>query len=244
MQADQGVFRYALDTICEAKTQRQLNRLLFELRDHYQLANIVYHAARIEGLSRKNPILLLTYDPQWIQEYTTRDLFEIDPVVVEGRQSRLPLDWNDVDRNTSQARKFFKQADSFGVGRQGYTMPIRTQEGDVALFTFTSNVKDEEWKIFRAKRKGELLFIGQYFHEKAIEIGGYRNALERPRLTPQELKCLQYLVYGHTPKAIARITDLSIATVRLHLNNARLKLSAATQHEAVATAVKLQLVKL
>lgn len=243
MEVDPAVFRYALDTIIGAKTQRQLNKLLFELRDHYQLANIVYHAARIEGVVRKNPILLLTYDPQWIQEYTKRNLFEIDPVVIEGRQSSLPLDWNDVDRDTAQARKFFKQADSFGVGRQGYTMPIRTHEGDTALFTFTANVKDEEWKTFRAKRKAELLFIGQYFHEKAVEIGGYRNAPEQPYLTPQELKCLQYLVDGHTPKDIARITDLSIATVRLHLNNARLKLSAATQHEAAATAMRLRLVR-
>lgn len=244
MNIDNYAFTYALNTIKSANSQRQLGNLLFELRDLYQIDNVVYHAAHIDGSKVKNPILLLTYDHQWVQEYTRKNLFEIDPVVVSGRQANLPLDWSEVDRETSRARQFFKEADSYGVGRQGYTMPIRTHPDDTVLFTFTSNVKDDEWRAFRAKRKAELLFIGQQFHEKIVSLSGLRQAAERPDLTPQELRCIQYLVLGLSPKSIARNLDLSLRTVRLHLKHARIKLAASTLHEAAAQAVRLRVVKL
>src|SRR5690606_24957338 len=109
-----------------------------------------------------------------------------------------------------RARKFFKEADSYGVGRQGYTMPIRTHSGDTVLFTFTSNVKDDDWKAFLSRRNAELLFIGQQFHEKIVALTGIRQAHELPKLTPQELRCMQYLVTGLAPKDIARNLDLSL----------------------------------
>ncbi len=242
MEVDPEVFQFALDTIEAAKSPQQMGRLLFDLRELYHVENIIYHATRIEGSGHKHPLLFLTYDPQWVREYTTKDYFDIDPVVVSGRQANLPLDWNNVDRETPGVRKFFKKADSYGVGRQGYTIPIRPHPGDTVLFTFTSNSNDDDWQAFRSRRKAEFMFIGLHFHEKIVALTDIHRAL--PKLTPQQLRCMQYLVTGVKPKEIAHNLNLSLSTIRLHLNNARIKLTSANLNEAAAQAVQLGLVKL
>ncbi len=244
MQIDPEVFSYVLDKISTARSQREIAYLLFEMRDLYRLENIVYLAAHIEGSFRKNPILMLTYEHQWVQEYTSRNYFRIDPTVVSGRQSNLPLDWKDVDREPYHVCQFFKKADSYGVGRQGYTIPIRTHPSETVLFTFTSNVKNDEWEEFRTRRKAELLFIGQQLHEKIVNLRGMRASVDTPGLTPRELHCLHYLVAGSSAKDIARSLGLSPRTVRFHFDNVRAKLSATTLSEAAARAIKLEIVKL
>jgi DNA-binding CsgD family transcriptional regulator len=244
MQFNTSLFQQSLERIANAADEPQMADLLFDLKKDYGVANLVYHATHIAGRADKHPFLMLTYDRQWVSEYTTRDYFEIDPVVVSGRIANLPLDWNQLDHKTSRAHKFFKEAESYGVGRQGYTMPIHTLEGDTALFTFTANAKEEDWAEFKAKRQAELLFIAQQFHEKMVALSGIRNIPGQPKLSPQELRCLQHLVLGLPPKEIARRFELSLRTVRLHLNNVRRKLSSGTLHEAAANAIKLGLVKL
>ena len=49
----------------------------------YHLANIAYHALYIPGAKVFNPILVLTYDPNWIERYKSNDYFKIDPVVAQ-----------------------------------------------------------------------------------------------------------------------------------------------------------------
>jgi len=39
----------------------------------YHLANIAYHACYIPGAKAFNPILVLTYDPSWIERYKSND---------------------------------------------------------------------------------------------------------------------------------------------------------------------------
>ena len=83
---------------------------------------------------------VLTYDPGWIARYKDNDYFKIDPVVICGTKSFLPLDWSHLDRESAVARGFFAEADRFDVGRQGITLPVRGAGGERALFTITANM--------------------------------------------------------------------------------------------------------
>ena len=61
-------------------------------------------------------------------------------------------------------------------------------------------------------------------------------------LTPRELACLGELARGLRQDAIASALGITVATVELHLTNARRKLGAHTSTQAVAIAITRGLV--
>jgi hypothetical protein len=63
-----------------------------------------------------------------------QDYFRIDPVVIAGRNRFLPIDWLTVEHDKPEARHLFAEAESYGVGRHGITLPIRGPAGERALF--------------------------------------------------------------------------------------------------------------
>ena len=58
----------------------------------------------------------------------------------------------------------------------------------------------------------------------------------RALLTPRELEVLAAIADGHTNKAIARRLDISLHTVKFHIESIFRKLGARTRTEAVAKA--------
>ncbi len=138
-------FEATLEQISQAATLDDLSSLMSELRGAYGLAHIVYHAVHLPAVQKPNPILLLTYDSEWVKRYTERDYFRIDPVVRHGRSGFLPLDWSEVDHESLEARRFFREAERYDVGRNGMTLPIRGPGGERALVTLTSNAATTEW---------------------------------------------------------------------------------------------------
>jgi hypothetical protein len=138
-------FESALTAIERAKSVDDLSAMLRDWRDESGVAHLVYHAALVPACQKPNPLLLLTYDGAWVKRYVEQDYFRIDPVVIAGRNGFLPIDWLTVEHNTPEARHFFAEAESYGVGRHGMTLPIRGPAGERALFTITANVTGEYW---------------------------------------------------------------------------------------------------
>ena len=64
----------------------------------------------------------------------------------------------------------------------------------------------------------------------------YQRWLDRHRLTPRELEVLAALAEGMTNKAIARRLNISLHTVKFHVESLFRKLGARTRTEAVAKA--------
>lgn len=62
------------------------------------------------------------------------------------------------------------------------------------------------------------------------------------QLTPRELECLGWLARGLRQDALAAKLTLSVATVEMHIVNARKKLGAQTATQAVAIAVSQGLI--
>lgn len=66
--------------------------------------------------------------------------------------------------------------------------------------------------------------------------GAMRETLGHALLTPRELEVLAALAEGMTNKAIARRLDISLHTVKFHVESLFRKLGARTRTEAVAKA--------
>lgn len=234
---------HTLDLVTKTETLDALKQLLADIRQDYGLANIVYHAIAIPGSDHGNPILLLTYDPEWVRRYLDRDYFRIDPVVSAGARAFLPLDWSEVDRETFAAGRFFAEADRFGVGRRGISLPVRAPHGERALLSITSNASEYEWKQLRFGYMCEFQLLAHYVHDQACQLSGFRTAPTMRDLSRRERQCLQGVARGFPPKVIAAQLGVSDSAVRLYLKSARTKLSCATTSHAVGKAIGMEIIE-
>jgi DNA-binding CsgD family transcriptional regulator len=235
-------FELARREIERAASVQELSAILFDWRDDSGLAHLVYHAAHVPAFEKVNPLLLLTYDDAWVKRYVEQDYFRIDPVVVAGQKSFLPIDWLTVEHSSNEARHFFSEAESYGVGRLGFTLPIRGPAGERALFTLTTNATDEHWHRWRFSHLHDFHLLAHYFHDRAIRLAGLRyDHVMRP-LSPREKQCLESLVRGQVPGQIADALGLSVSAVHAYLRTARRKLECATIEQAVAKAIRFEIV--
>jgi DNA-binding CsgD family transcriptional regulator len=231
-----------LEKLAQTSSLRELSELIREIRDAYGLAHLVYHAVHLPGAVEANPILLLTYESNWVRRYTELDYFRIDPIVTNGRTGFLPLDWADVDHDSLAASRFFKEADSYGVGRNGLTIPIRGHGRERALLSVTSNETTRSWQASKLGYMRDFQFIAPFLHDQSVRLARLRLPDVKRQLSPRESETLQLTASGFAPKQIAADLQLSPTAVRLYLQSARLKLECSTLNQAIAKAVKLEII--
>jgi DNA-binding CsgD family transcriptional regulator len=236
-------FEQARGAIERADSVDKLSAVLTDLRDESGLAHLVYHAVHVPAFDKSNPLLLLTYDDAWVKRYVERDYFQIDPVVVAGRKGFLPIDWLTVEHHTNEARHFFAEAESYGVGRHGFTLPIRGPAGERALFTITTNATDEYWHRWRFTDLRDFHLLAHYFHDRAMRLACLRDDHVMRPLSVREKQCLESLIQGRAPGQTAAVLGLSVSAVHAHLRTARRKLACATLEQAIAKAIRFDLVQ-
>jgi DNA-binding CsgD family transcriptional regulator len=236
-------FEQARSAIERAQSVDELSGVLADWRDESGLAHLVYHAVHVPASDKSNALLLLTYDDAWVQRYLERDYFRIDPVVIAGRNGFLPIDWMTVDHHTGEARHFFAEAERFGVGRHGFTVPIRGPAGERALFTMTTHATDENWHRWRFAHLRDFHLLAHYFHDRAMRLSGLRRVEVMRPLSPREKQCLESLMQGQAPGQTADALGLSVSAVHAYLRTARRKLESATVEQAIAKAIRLDLIQ-
>lgn len=230
------------DVVSRASSIDELSRSLKQMRDWYGFANIAYLAVHLPQAMKPNPLVLVTYDRDWVCRYTERNYFRIDPVVAMAIRASLPVDWSTVDHESAEAKRIFTEADAFGVGRNGVTIPIRGMGGERALLSITSNHSSREWRASCAKVLREFYYIAHLVHDRAVRLSGLRAGDIPHSLSPRELQCVTLSARGQTPKQVAASLRISDSAVRLYLKCARLKLGCATITQAIAKAVRLEIV--
>lgn len=238
-----SAFEYAVDTIDRVSALGELERFLSDLLRRYGLRHAVYHAVRLPGQVKPNPVLLLTYPPDWVRHYVDSNYFAVDPVVTWGARSIMPLDWAKVPRQDQAARRLFGEASEHGIGRQGMTFPIRGASGDTALLSVTSDLSDSEWQKLRGSYTRDFQVIGHAIHAKVVELSRPEAASAVVPLSPRERECLQWTALGRSMEDIAVILGLSERTVRAYLDSARHKLNCLNRDHAIAKAVSLCLIQ-
>ena len=240
---DDDRYEEIVTQIGAANSLAQMQDVAAGICSAYHLANIAYHAVYLPGAQIFNPILVLTYEPEWIERYKNNDYFKIDPVVESGTKGFLPLDWAHLDRDNDVARVFFAEADRFAVGRQGMTWPVRGVGGERALFTITANMSVPEWEERRVSYKREFQMIAHYMHDRIVEISGYRDAKPKPSLSRREVACLELAAQGATPKQTGAKLKISDRAVRLFLSSACTKLNCANTQQTIGKMVSLDMLR-
>ena len=245
MENRQGRSRLAwsLTILRRAGSEADLNAAVADIRDRYQFAHLVLLLVRLTNRTGTYPWYCTTYPEEWTARYIQKNYFEIDPVIDLYQTGFLPVDWSSLDRRSERTRGFFQEANAFGVGRHGVTVPVRGPSGERSLFSATSNLPWREWRKLRASSSHELQVLSCYLHEKVLTVSGLRSSGGYRKLSRREEECLQLLASGMVPKRIAARLQISEDAVRLYLRLARRKLDAATIYQAIARASFLELIQ-
>lgn len=215
-----------------------MERALFAFRDAFMIDHMVYHWVSSTG----EHYGCLTYSKEWHDRYLEQEYIRIDPVIVGCYQRFHPVDWKRLDWSSKAARAFQKEAIDYGVGNQGFSVPIRGPNGQYALFTVSHTCDDEEWQAFTQEHRRQLILIAHVFNQKALEFEPGRLPEASRALSPREIDAITYLAMGYNRAQAADTMSISEHTLRVYIESARFKLGAMNTTHAVARAMSRGLI--
>jgi DNA-binding CsgD family transcriptional regulator len=208
------------------------------LKEYYEVDHLVYHWVDSSG----DQYGCGTYSEEWQQKYITENYLRIDPVIQGCYQRFHPVDWKRLDWSSKAAREFLKVSAEYGVGNQGFSIPIRGPNGQFALFTINHSCGDEEWAKFTHDNRRDLILIAHYFNEKALDFEPVRQPEQQQSLSPREVDAMTLLAIGYSRAQVANSLAISEHTLRVYIESARFKLGALNTTHAVARAMSRGLI--
>lgn len=226
-----------LDIILEAlegaSELSELQTAIESLRDHFKVDHMVYHWVSGAG----DQYGCGTYSQEWVQRYLEKEYLRIDPVIQGCYQRFHPVDWKRLDWSSKAARAFQQEAIDYGVGNQGFSVPVRGPNGQFALYTVSHNCDDDAWTSFTEENRRHLILIAHYFNQKALDFEPDRKPEPAQPLSPREIDAITLLAMGYSRAQVAETLTISEHTLRVYIESARFKLGAMNTVHAVARAL-------
>ncbi len=208
-------------------------RLCDSLREIYGIEHATYLATNLNG----HPYYATTYDPRWSARYQEENYVNIDPVVLSTLRYFQPMEWRQLDWSSKRSRAFFHEAIEFGVGNQGFTIPVRGPNGQHALFAINHRSNDHDWNGYIHENVHDFMLISHYVHQHVLKLVNTEADPTYAELSPREQDVLKYLGIGFSRSQTAEKLQISEHTLRVYIDSARYKLGALNTTHAVALAV-------
>ena len=207
------VKRSQLDRILEAldatTSLEGLDEIIFGLRDAFGVDHLVYHWVDGSG----DQYGCGTYSDAWRARYVEQNYLRVDPVVLGCFQRFHPVDWKRLDWTGKAVRAFLTEAAEYGVGNQGYSIPIRGPNGQFALFTVNHSCDDDQWAQFIEANSRDLILIAHFFNRKALEFEPGRVPEVSRALSPREVDAMTLLALGYSRAQVANSLSISENTL-------------------------------
>ena len=160
-----------------------------------------------------------------------------DPVIIGCFQRFDPVNWKNLDWSSRAARSFREDSIAHGVGNQGFSIPIRGPNGQMALLTASHSTDDADWSEFIATHQRDWILIAHYLNHKVLQLEKGRAPEPIKALSPRETDALTYLGMGYARGQVADLLNISEHTLRAYIESARFKLGAQNTIHAVAKAL-------
>lgn len=150
----------------------------------------------------------------------------------------LPLDWDEVRTTDTTVQHIHEVAEQFGIGRHGISFPIRDVGVGDAMFSVNFECDDRHWGEVRTELVNGLHLFAHYFHLRMKAVIAGQPVSSEFDLAPREREVLRWAAEGKTAWETAQLLKVSERAIRLYTENAMNKLRAKTKTQAVAIAVK------
>jgi LuxR family quorum-sensing system transcriptional regulator SolR len=228
----------------------QLQALLKEDNEHRIFDKLVDIARRIGfdycaygvraplPLTRQRIVMFNNYPSEWQGHYAKENYLAVDPTVLHGLRSPLPVIW--TDEFFSGARTFWEEARMHGL-RYGWAQPCRDAYGTLGMFTVARS-HDELSDLEMQEKNFRLSWLTQIAHIAMTRVLVKKMVPEaNVRLSVRETSVIRWTAEGKTTSEISEIMGLSVRTVTFHIGNVVKKLNASNKTAAAVRAAVLGL---
>lgn len=195
------------------------------------------------ALNEGPPLLLTTLPQRAADQYLSLSYHAVDPVVAWARRSSRPFHWRcseEARRPIEGGAALFRLADEIGI-TSGLTVPLQGGFGQFALFSLITDRVDIPFEHWSREAGDVLLEAALRFHVHA-QARSAPLGDRGPSLSPREMQCLAWLAHGKTMAETGSILGISKRTVVHHLEEAKAKLDAVNVTQAVAKAIRSNLI--
>lgn len=187
-----------------------------------------------------NPKVMMinNYPLAWQQRYEETGYVQIDPTVLHGRVSQMPLVWS--DQVFSSARDLWSEAQSVGL-RHGWCQSNLDAYGVGSMLSLSRSAEP----ITAAELVDKQMKMCWLVSIAHMALG----RLAKPKLygepiadlTARETEVLKWTIDGKTAGEIADILSISIDTVNFHVKNATIKMNCPNKATAAVRALAMGL---
>lgn len=210
-------------------------------RDEYYIGEL----PAVEGTVRQGGrrLAAMSYAPDWITRYMEARFIESDPVMNTAHASFDPIDWNDLDWRGAHNTQFLNEANDFGVGNQGYTVPVRGPGGQFAIFTINKTCSDQTWTQLLAEHRTDFMLLAHFTHQRMLKLSGLEHMHPSRPLSNRERDAIRLIADGLSRGQAAEKLGISENTFRVYIDSARHKLGALNVPHAIALAAHRGLIQ-
>lgn len=207
-------------------------------RDRFDVLNLSYWFLGASSGVPDRMTWSSTYDEGYMAVYL-RDYSPLKDRAFEiGFRRLLPLDWAEVRNRDQTVRHIHEVAERFGIGRHGISIPIREPGVGDAMFSINFECEDRHWAEVRQRLVSTAHLFAHYYHQRMKSVIAARTVAARFDLSPREREVLLWAAEGRTARETALLLGLSESAVNLYAARAMSKLRARTKAQAVAIAVR------
>lgn len=243
MPDDRQTLFEALDRIRNLQELGHLVGLLHQLRISLSSLHLAYHGLFIPGRFADDGLRAATYSKEWEQRENFQKYLIIHPAELAAGGNLSPIDWNAVRFLSKETASFFAEAERYGVGHNGISIPLNDEKAGLAIFTVTSNLLGSEWDAFKAQNLSIFVKIGKALRLKILELTVRDlHGSRLHSLTEREIEYLALYIAGREIKQISDLRSVSDTAVRRTLNSATEKLGARSPRHAGYRAIALGIV--
>ena len=185
---------------------------------------------------RGRQLAAMSYSPDWIVRYMEAKFYEFDPVLSGASSSFDPIDWRELAWSGSDVKQFFIEAEDFGVGNQGYTIPVRGPGGQLAIFTVNKRCTDDVWNKLLLECRTDFMLLAHFTHQRVLNLAGLEHTHPSRPLSNRERDAMRLIAEGLSRGRASERLGISENTFRVYIDSARHKLGALNIPHAIALA--------
>ncbi|MGH9548377.1 MAG: LuxR family transcriptional regulator [Terriglobales bacterium] len=184
-------------------------------------------------LQRDDRLWATTSPRGWLDHFRARNYMAVDPVLNQILLRNGPVRWRDTLKGDDvSAARILGEAAQFGM-HDGLALPVYSRDG----LTIAITIGTDRYELSRQDEA--MLHLASLYFQAKLERLRLRllPRFGEARMTPRERECLSWVAAGKTDWEISQILNIAEQTVHEYVQNALIKLKAATRAQAVATAI-------
>jgi DNA-binding CsgD family transcriptional regulator len=220
-----GAFEIA-EALSQCATVQEVSDLFIDAIAQVNMTTVASGMVSGPHALARRPFHFNNWPDAWMAVYEARNFPKIDPIPRWAIISGKAVSFTEVIAALppkDAGHEVYREALRHGF-REGFVTPVRTADGDLGLVSVAG---DRE-----PLRPDERLFL------QTISIAALQRAnglMAAPReisgstLSTREKECVMLLGQGLTDREIGQVLNVSAATARFHLDNARRKMGARSR---------------